>query len=360
MQCTTCGANLPPGAASCPLCRTPTPYNVAGSGNSPQYDPTVIAPQPQYGGTPYGSGGQPPIDPTVVTPSYGGTPPPTAYGTPSYGAPPPPPGQNPYDAAPVNPYSAPTAPQYGVPPVQQGAYGTPPMQGAYGQPPQPVPGGYGYNGTPPKRRSRVGLIVAIVLAVVLLACVGISVFIYQAAKTGIDTVSATVTAAVSTVTAIPTTDITPTTSTSTGSPSGQSIDPTAAGIISNIQMASAIDTKTAVATKLATTFTPQQTVYATVTLNMGGQTGYAQAKWYGDGTLIRTSKVLDINSASYTNAYFYFSYTTATQGAVEVYWCTQSDCSDAQLAATTTFTVSATSFHWQNQPPTALSDINRP
>jgi len=317
----------------------------------------VIAPQPQYGGSPYGSGGQPPIDPTVVTPSYGGTPP-TAYGTPSYGAPPPPPGQNPYEAAPVNPYSAPTVPQYGVPPVQQGAYGTPPMQGGYVSPPQPVPGGYGYNGTPPKRRSRVGLIVAIVLAVVLLACIGISVFIYQAAKTGIDTVSATVTAAVSTVTAIPSTGSTSTTS---GSPSGQSIDPTAAGIISNIQMASAVDTKTAIATKLTTTFNTNQDVYATVTLNLGSQTGYAEAKWYDGSTLLHTSKILSLNDPTFTNAYFGYNYTTATQGgAVEVYWCTQSDCSDTKLAATATFTVSATSFHWQNQPPTALSDINRP
>ena len=358
MKCTTCGANLPQGATSCPLCGTPAPYNVAGSGSSPQYDPTVVAPQPQYGVPPSGSGSQPPLDPTVVSPSYGVPPSSTAYGSPPYGAPPPPPGQNPYDVNSGNAYNAPTVPQYGMPPAQQGAYGSPPVQGGY-VPPQQVPGGYGYS-PPPKRRSRVGLIVAIVLIVVVLVCVGASVFIYEAAKTGISTVTATVTAAVSTETSIPTTEATATTSTSSSSPSGQAIDPTAAGIITNIQMASAVDTNTAVATKLATTFAPQQTVYATVSLNMNGQTGYAQAKWYGNGALIRSSVVLNINSASDTNAYFYFSYTSATQGAVEIYWCTQSDCSDAKLAATTTFTVSATSLHWQNQPPVALSDINRP
>ena len=359
MKCTTCGANLPQGATSCPLCGTPTPYNVAGSGSSPQYDPTVVAPQPQYGMPP--SSGQSPIDPTIAASPYGGTPPSTAYGSPAYGAPPPPQGQNPYEVNANNPYNSPTIPQYGMPPGQQSAYGAPPMQGGYAPPQQvPGPGGYGYS-PPPKRRSRVGLIVAIVLIVVLLACVGVSVFIYEAAKTGISAVTATVTAAVSTETSIPTTtDTTPTTSTSTSSPSGQTVDPTAAGIITNLQMASSVDTNTAVATKLATTFTPQQTVYATVSLNMGGQTGYAQAKWYGNGSLIRTSVVLNINNASDTNAYFYFSYGSATQGAVEIYWCTQSDCSDAKLAATTTFTVSATSIHWQNQPPVVFSDINRP
>ncbi len=80
MNCTSCGANLPQGAAQCPLCGNPTPYNVAKPASSPQYDPTVVTPQP-------GPGNPPQIDPTIAASPFGGTPPPpsTAYGTPSYG-----------------------------------------------------------------------------------------------------------------------------------------------------------------------------------------------------------------------------------------------------------------------------------
>ena len=345
MRCTNCGANLPPGAVSCPLCGLPTPYNATGAADSPQIAPTVIAPQSPYGA--YGS--PPPLDPTVAIPSPGGMP------STGYGTPPPPPGPNPYDPNAVNPYNAPTSPfeappQYGVPPMQQGGYVAPPQVG---------PGGYGYGAPPPKRRSRVGLIVGIVLLVVLLACVGVSVLVYEGAKQGIDSVTATVTAAVGTATSIPTTDTTTTTGQGTP-PSGQSIDATAAGIISNIQTASAVDQTNATPTQPATTFTTQQTIYATVDLNMNGQTGYAEAKWYGDNTLLHTSKILNINDPNFAHAFFSVTYSIATQGAVEIYWCTQSDCSDAALAGVTNFTVTSSSFHWQGQPPVAFIDSNRP
>ncbi len=64
MNCSSCGANLPPEAAACPVCGTPTPYNVRGPGSSGPYDPTAIS-----------SG-------------YGTPPPSTGYGAPTYGAPP--------------------------------------------------------------------------------------------------------------------------------------------------------------------------------------------------------------------------------------------------------------------------------
>lgn len=233
------------------------------------------------------------------------------------------------------------------------------QQGGYVAPPQVGPGGYGYGAPPPKRRSRVGLIVGIVLLVVLLACVGVSVLVYEGAKQGINSVTATVTAAVGTATSIPTTDTTTTTGQGTP-PSGQSIDATAAGIISNIQTASAVDQTNATPTQPATTFTTQQTIYATVDLNMNGQTGYAEAKWYGDNTLLHTSKILNINDPNFAHAFFSVTYSIATQGAVEIYWCTQSDCSDAALAGVTNFTVTSSSFHWQGQPPVAFIDSNRP
>ncbi len=232
------------------------------------------------------------------------------------------------------------------------------QQGGYA-PPQVGPGGYGYGAPPPKRRSRVGLIVGIVLLVVLLACVGVSVLVYEGAKQGINTVTATATAAVSTATSIPTADTTKTSGQGTP-PSGQSIDATAAGIINNIQTASAVDQTTATPTQLATTFTTQQTVYATIDLNLNGQTGYAEAKWYGNNTLLDTSNVLTINDPTSAHAFFSVTYSITTQGAVEIYWCTQADCSDAALAGVTNFTVTSASFHWQGQPSVAIIDSNRP
>jgi flagellar basal body-associated protein FliL len=228
------------------------------------------------------------------------------------------------------------------------------QQGAYMPPPQP--GGYGYGVQPPKKRSRVGLIVGIVLLVVVLACVGISALVYNGIKQGVSSVTATVTASVATVTAIPNT---PTGGQSTP-PSGQSIDSTAAGIITNIQMASAVNQDTAVPTQLATTFTVQQTIYTTVDLKMNGQTGYTEAKWYADGAFVFTSKILAITDPTSAHAFFGATYKVATQGAVEVYFCTQSDCSDAKLADVANFTVTSSGLHWQSQPPIAMTDINRP
>ena len=234
MNCTSCGANLPQGATACPLCGTPTPYNAARPGSSPQYDPTVASSQP-------GSGNPPQYDPTIPAQPYGGTPPPpsTAYGSPSYGTPPP----NPYDAS--NPYASP-------PPPQQNYYGAPNQQQAGYAPvaPQSQQGGMYGTQPPPKRRSRLGLILGIIAIVLILACVGISFAVYQGIKqtgnTVVTSLNATATAIEATVTA--SSNTTPTTSTNTtpttsssGAPSGLAIDSTAAGIVTNVQMASAVD-----------------------------------------------------------------------------------------------------------------------
>jgi hypothetical protein len=356
MQCTNCGATLPPGATTCPNCRAATPYNASSSGSPAQYEPTVYSPPPQFGTPPSANAGNPsPIDPTVVASQYQGTPP-TSYGTPE--APPPPPGQNPYAPNPANSYNSPPPQQYGAPPMQQGAYMPPPQQGAYIPPPQQ--GGYG---TPPRKRSRVGLIVGIVLLVVVLACVGISALVYNGIKQGVSSVTATVTASSATVTSAPTTATTPATTPSGGQatpPSGQSIDPTASGIITNIQTASNVDQNTATPTQLATTFTVQQPIYTTVDLHMNGQTGYTEAKWYADGAFVFTSKILAITDPTSAHAFFGATYKVAAQGAVEVYFCTQSNCSDAKLADVANFTVTSSGLHWQSQPPVAMMDINRP
>ncbi len=346
MNCRSCGANLPPGSAFCTLCGVPTPYNTqpAGSGSSPQFDPTVAA--PQYG---YGEPDNPQqIDPTVMAspPPYGTPdappPPSTGYGAPSYGAPsygaPPPPYQ-------ANQYSA------GAPPV--GGYGQPGTYGAYQQPPKP--------------RSRLGLILGIIGGVLLLLCIGTCAILYQVGKNSASTInslatttSATETAAITTVTAA-SGDLTPTIgSGQITAPSGQSIDPTAASIITNPQTATAVNTNTAKPTKLATTFKVGSDVYVTVDLKLGGKTGYAQAKWYNGNSLVHTSKVLNLNDPNYVHAYFGWNYDSSGQGITEVYWCTQSDCSDGKLATVIGFNISSTSMHWTGQPVITSTDINRP
>lgn len=344
MNCNSCGASLPPGTAFCTLCGAPTPYNAQPSSSSPQFDPTVMAPQP---GSP---GNSPQIDPTMLaSPSspYGSPdappPPSTGYGAPSYGAP---------------SYGAPPPP---VSPYQPNQYnaGAPPV-GGYGQ-----PGTYGAFQQPPKPRSKLGLILGIIGGVLLLICIGTCAVVYQASKSGVSTIntlatttSATETAAISTVTAV-TSDLTPTTgSNQTTAPSGQSVDATAASIITNPQMSSAVDSNYK-PTKVSSTFTTGQAIYATFTISDSSPAGYILGKWYSDGTYAFSSDILK-SSAGGGAGYLAARYNKTTQGAVEIYWCSQKDCSDAKLADVINFSVSSTGLHWTVPPVVTNRDINRP
>ncbi|MBA2678336.1 MAG: hypothetical protein H0U76_08085 [Ktedonobacteraceae bacterium] len=322
MQCNRCGVILSPGALTCPNCGNPTPYNVSSPGPSP-YEPTVAAPPPYGNATP--------------PPPYGT--PPTDYGSSPYGTPP---MQNPYGAPPVQqPYGVPQQAPYGFPPPQQ----------------------------PPKRRSNVGLIIGIVLLVLLLICAGGIFFIVRGVSNTAQTVTnnlyATATAAANSASntgatpvasAAPTGASTPSQQTG-AAPSGKSVSPTAAGILSNLQMASAIDSIYA-PTTVTSTFKPGQKVYATFLINTHGQKGYAGVKWYIDGAFGKGSN-LAIDS-SFNHGYFAISYNVAAQGAVEIYWCTQSNCSDQQLAGFATFTISNTaSTQPSAQSALAVRDMNR-
>jgi hypothetical protein len=90
LKCTSCGSNLPTGAAYCPICSAITPSGIATFGASP-HDPTAVSssnPVPEYH-------------------------PSTDYGSSPYGVPP----QNPYE--PLNPYEAPLRPPPPPPPQRQ-------------------------------------------------------------------------------------------------------------------------------------------------------------------------------------------------------------------------------------------------
>ena len=346
MNCTSCGANLPQGAAQCQVCGTPTPYNIARPPSSPQYDPNVAAQQP-------GPGNPPQYDPTVLAQPYGGTPPspPAAYGTPPYGTPPPPPPIS-YPTPSEQPYP------YGAPPPQQSYYVAPQQQPGYA--PQ----------QPPKKRGRLPLILGIIAAVLIIACAGISFAVYQGLKQAGTTISssldATTTSIAATATSAsntnttPTTssNVTPTTSNSGNSPSGIPIDSTAAGIITNVKMASGVDSSFK-PTTLTSTFVTKQTIYATFTIDPNAPSnGFVKDKWYSDGTFAFSSKTLAVQSDFL--GYLSAEYNIATQGSVELYWCVKSDCSDARLADVASFTVTASSIHGSPPPALAFMDINRP
>ncbi len=296
MHCGSCGTNLPPGAAVCPVCGVPTPYNVSQVlGSGAPYVPPQSSNDPTYISSPYSSTPSPPV-------------PPTNYGSQTYN----PSQQNPYATPPTNPYAP--------PPVNP--YGAPVPQDPYGVPVQPYPGSFPLP-VPPKRRSRVGLIIGIVVLVfVVLGLVARYVV------------------------------------TNAMAPSGLQIDPSAAMILTNLQMASAIDSTTAMPTTLTTTFVVKQTIYVTFGVNAGAGSGYAVAKWYRDGKFAFANNVLPIPS-NLAYAAFFAYFNIPTNGAVELYWCTQSNCIDAKLAGFTTFTVTAASSPTANHPAVTLIDMDR-
>jgi hypothetical protein len=76
-----------------------------------------------------------------------------------------------------------------------------------------------------------------------------------------------------------------------------------------------------------------------VTFNLAtnGQSGYVEAKFFVDSTYAKNN-ILTVKS-TYDHGYFSVPYNQATTGTIGLYWCTQSDCSDAKLATFVTFTV---------------------
>jgi len=315
MQCSRCGAPVQPGMAFCPNCGLPyapaqnapiPPTQYAGPSSADQqaaqqYAPPANPYAPQAP-APYGTPG-----------GYGAPPPPDAYNAQSsYGTPPPP---NAYNNA-------------------QSPYGTPPPPPNYGAPYAPAPGGFMPPAEPPRKKGpNVGLIIGIV--VLLIVLIGGGVLALKGlnhsggqTNTNTPTPGTTVTQGVTT---------TPATNNQTPSPSGSPIDSGAAAIITNIQTASGIDTNL-LPTNLTNQFKAGDTVYVTYHLHLT-QSGFVEAKVYVDG-VFGTKTSLAVQVGKYDHGYFKITYKQASQGAFELYWCLQADCSDEQLAGVATFTVS--------------------
>jgi hypothetical protein len=332
MNCQTCGVSLPPGAQICPHCGAVTSYNPGYAGGSSPVEPTVLA-GPSNPSSP--SGGTPPA-------AYGSSP--NNYGRQSSP-------QNQYDSAPPPPnqYGG----QYGTPP--QNSYGAPaaPQQNPYGA---PASGGYTMPPQAPKRRSRVGMIIGIVVLAVLVLCIGSFAVLYAIGKNAANPTSTPTTTAQSTATTSSAT--TPTTAPSTAqSPSGNAIDPTAASIVTHLQTASAVDSNYNPTTP-SSNFAINQTVYVTYQLNLGGKTGYVEVKWFVNDQFGK-SKIFNADNPSYANGYFSETYNVASKGAAELYWCTQADCSDEALAGFVNFTIGGSGFHTSSQPLAFTTVMNR-
>jgi len=145
----------------------------------------------------------------------------------------------------------------------------------------------------------------------------------------------------------PTATATATATATPASPSGLPIDPSAAAVITDAQTSSDIDRSSTRPTHITSTFTTGQLIWVTFNIHFNGQVGTIEAKFYEDNQLIPDfTNTLGINDGN--NPYGALfpgrnqTYSTPTQGAAELYWCPQYDCSNEQLAAFVNFIVSNT------------------
>ena len=221
-------------------------------------------------------------DQAVVAPPVGLSPPPepppTVYGSPSSGP------AYPYG---TSPYATPPAAPYQVPPVS------------------PLP-----DGASKRRRRLIALIVGVVALVLVLSGVGVLLvpgWLHPLPPPG---------------------------------PSGSPIVPAATAIVTNVQVASAVDSNYH-PTQLTNTVAVGETLYITFDLHLNGQTGYVQAEFYRDREFIVQTDALMV-TPGVLNAAVYGSFPEAIpNGTAELYWCQQADCSDRQLVAVVHFTIAA-------------------
>lgn len=123
-------------------------------------------------------------------------------------------------------------------------------------------------------------------------------------------------------------------------PSGATFSGAAQQAVASAQLASQLNDKDQ-PTELQSIFQPGQTIYLAYHWNNPGYGGYIYTIWYFDGQQVTTgtSSALSANY-QYYDGYISYSLSQDGQGAVEVYWCRQSDCGDRQLAWVRPFGIS--------------------
>ena len=314
MQCRVCGAPLPAGANACPSCGSAVPASdvnsqgqlpptaYAGPAPATNYGSAPVPPPPSYGNNPYqpGQSGSSPYNQNYPS---------TPYNQPGQQYPP-----SPYNQ-PANNF-------------QQGGYpGAPGPQAPY---------------SPPRKKSRVGLIIGIIALVLVIACIGSVVFANK--LVGTTTTDSTPTAVAKTTP----TGVTPTATTApaNASPSGNPIDPQAASIIIHPQTAGAVDTATLEPKPgtIKTTFKVNDPIYVTFNLDptkydVTKEKDWVNVRFYRGSESILKDDPLAVEKEE-TVGYFGAKYYLPTdQGAAEIYWCHTSTCSDGKLAQVVHFTV---------------------
>ena len=109
--------------------------------------------------------------------------------------------------------------------------------------------------------------------------------------------------------------------------------------IDNAQVASAVNTKTAQPTQLATNFKVSQQIFVTFAVHPGGRNGAVCLLWYLNTHQFTHYEFLASGNA--TPAYSYAYPGSAGTGYVEIYWASTTACSDKILAQHVDFTVGA-------------------
>lgn len=192
---------------------------------------------------------------------------------------------------------------------------------------------------PPKKSNR-GCVIAIVSVLVVLVLIigGIVALVSY----GANRASQAISNAQATLTAIPTIDFGTTPTATTGSsgsgvPNAGQIDANAKANITSVQTSLGMDSNYK-PTHIKTSFSTGDEVDITFTL--AGNSGYAIAKIYRDGSFdIQSDSPLTVQSG-FTNGAFPLTVNNAGAYVAGLYWCQKSDCSDAALAQVASFTVS--------------------
>jgi hypothetical protein len=122
-------------------------------------------------------------------------------------------------------------------------------------------------------------------------------------------------------------------------PSGVDFSGTAQHIITYAQMASQLNSHYQPA-ELQSAFHVGQKVYLAYHWTNAGYAGYIDMIWYFNGSSIGSLRSDLISTRySYYDGYSAYTFTEPGQGAVEVYWCGTSSCSNRQLAWVRPFSV---------------------
>lgn len=120
-------------------------------------------------------------------------------------------------------------------------------------------------------------------------------------------------------------------------PTGYSINPSAATILSHARIASKVDA-TLAPVQLTTNFMTGQHIYVTFHIDSKGQDGTIQARWYANGKEVTVSAFRHAHE-NMQGLVSYIYAVPAKVGVVALFWCLRQDCSDAQLAVVLHFTV---------------------